>query len=102
MSADTLPAFGFCNGCPDVSMDAHSLYVEKAWAAAGVTIVACACSPDPPSSAELTHLVALNHAFVLLTLLCVITAAAARILRTGSDRTREQAHRTREAARSSH
>ncbi|GAA0896026.1 hypothetical protein GCM10009574_071590 [Streptomyces asiaticus] len=51
MSADTLPAFGFCNGCPDVSMDAHSLYVEKAWAAAGVTIVACACSPDPPSSA---------------------------------------------------
>lgn len=36
----------------------------------------------------LTHLVALNHAFVLLTLLCVTTAAAAGILRTGSDRTR--------------
>ncbi|MEV7346132.1 MFS transporter [Streptomyces sp. NPDC093544] len=36
----------------------------------------------------MTHLVALNHAFVLLTLLCVITAVAARILRTGSDRTR--------------
>ncbi|MGX1541483.1 MFS transporter [Streptomyces adustus] len=34
----------------------------------------------------LTHLVALNHAFVLLTLLCVTTAAAAGILRTGSDR----------------
>ncbi|MFD5517341.1 MFS transporter [Streptomyces sp. NPDC127066] len=35
----------------------------------------------------LTHLVALNHAFVLLTLLCVTTAAGAGILRTGSDRT---------------
>ncbi|MER8071196.1 MFS transporter [Streptomyces sp. NPDC094034] len=39
----------------------------------------------------LTHLVALNHAFVLLTLLCAITAAAAGILRTGSDRPRETA-----------
>ncbi|GAA0896028.1 hypothetical protein GCM10009574_071600 [Streptomyces asiaticus] len=56
----------------------------------------------PAVIGRLTHLVALNHAFVLLTLLCVITAAAARILRTGSDRTREPAHRTREAARSSH
>jgi MFS family permease len=37
----------------------------------------------------LTHLVALDHAFVLLTLLCVTTAAAAGILRTGSDHTRE-------------
>ncbi|MFJ6564754.1 MFS transporter [Streptomyces sp. NPDC091412] len=35
----------------------------------------------------LTHLVALNHAFVLLTLLCVTTAVGARVLRTGSDRT---------------
>ncbi|MFI8893953.1 MFS transporter [Streptomyces paradoxus] len=33
----------------------------------------------------LTHLVALNHAFVLLTLLCVTTAVGARVLRTGSD-----------------
>ncbi|WP_371542353.1 MFS transporter [Streptomyces sp. NBC_00554] len=40
----------------------------------------------------LTHLVALNHAFVLLILLCAITAVAARILRTGSDRTLEMAH----------
>jgi MFS family permease len=40
----------------------------------------------------LTHLVALNHAFVLLTLLCAITAVAAGILRTGSDRTPEMAH----------
>ena len=39
----------------------------------------------------LTHLVALNHAFLLLTLLCAITAAAAGILRTGSDRMRETA-----------
>lgn len=39
----------------------------------------------------LTHLVALNHAFVLLTLLCAITAAAAGILRTGPDRTHEMA-----------
>ncbi|MER5302650.1 MFS transporter [Streptomyces lasiicapitis] len=37
----------------------------------------------------LTHLVALNHAFVLLTLLCVTTAVAAGVLRTGSVRTRE-------------
>ncbi|MEU0029758.1 MFS transporter [Streptomyces sp. NPDC006335] len=37
----------------------------------------------------LTHLVALNHAFVLLILLCVTTAAAGGILRTGSDSTRE-------------
>nr|WP_043237594.1 MFS transporter [Streptomyces violaceusniger] len=43
----------------------------------------------------LTHLVALNHTFVLLTLLCAITATAAGVLRTGSDRTRE-------LARSSH
>ncbi|MEU6539032.1 MFS transporter [Streptomyces sp. NPDC047000] len=35
----------------------------------------------------LTHLVALDHAFVLLTLLCVTTAVAAGVLRTGSDRT---------------
>ncbi|WP_311766841.1 hypothetical protein [Streptomyces rhizosphaericus] len=35
MPADTLLVFGFCNGCPDVSVNAHSVYVEKAWAAAG-------------------------------------------------------------------
>ncbi|CAL9462094.1 Inner membrane protein YbjJ [Streptomyces sp. enrichment culture] len=34
----------------------------------------------------LTNLVALNHAFVLLTLLCVTTAVGARVLRTGPDR----------------
>ncbi|MFE5023269.1 MFS transporter [Streptomyces sp. NPDC056656] len=39
----------------------------------------------------LTHLVALNHAFVLLTLLCAITAVAAGVLRTGSERPRETA-----------
>ncbi len=39
----------------------------------------------------LTHLVALNHAFVLLTLLCALTAVAAGILRIGSDHTREMA-----------
>lgn len=38
----------------------------------------------------LTHIVALNHAFVLLTLLCVTTAAAAGILRTGSDSTQRK------------
>lgn len=37
----------------------------------------------------LTHLVALNHAFVLLTLLCVTTAVGARVLRTGAVHTRE-------------
>lgn len=37
----------------------------------------------------LTHLVTLNEAFVLLTLLCVTTAVGARILRTGSDHTSE-------------
>ncbi|MCD0484773.1 MFS transporter [Streptacidiphilus sp. ASG 303] len=36
----------------------------------------------------LTHLVALNHAFVLLTLLCGTTAVGARVLRTGAGRTR--------------
>ncbi|MFC9283682.1 MFS transporter [Streptomyces collinus] len=35
----------------------------------------------------LTHLVALGHAFVLLTLLCVTTAVGARVLRTESGRT---------------
>ena len=40
----------------------------------------------------LTHLVALNHAFLLLTLMCASTAVAAGILRTGSDRTPEPAH----------
>ncbi|MEV7129135.1 MFS transporter [Streptomyces sp. NPDC093260] len=33
----------------------------------------------------LTHLVALGHAFVLLTLLCVTTAVGARVLRTEAD-----------------
>ncbi|MCX4678995.1 MFS transporter [Streptomyces sp. NBC_01433] len=37
----------------------------------------------------LTHLVPLNHAFLLLTLLCAISATAAGVLRTGSGRTRE-------------
>ncbi|NUP38584.1 MAG: MFS transporter [Streptomyces sp.] len=39
----------------------------------------------------MTHLVALNHAFLLLTALCVITAAAAGVLRGVSDGTREVA-----------
>jgi predicted MFS family arabinose efflux permease len=39
----------------------------------------------------LTHLVPLNHALLLLTLLCAIAAAAAGVLRTESDRTREMA-----------
>ncbi|WP_052863274.1 MFS transporter [Streptomyces niger] len=37
----------------------------------------------------LTHLVALDHALVLLTLLCATTAVGARVLRTGSDNIRE-------------
>ena len=46
----------------------------------------------------LTHLVALDHAFVLLTLLCVTTAVGAGVLRTGpADRTHG-----REMAASSH
>lgn len=51
----------------------------------------------------LTHLVALNHAFVLLTLLCVTTAVGARVLRTGPDlirpaQTETAADRTRRPA----
>ena len=46
----------------------------------------------PAAIGWLTHLVALNHAFVLLILLCAITAVAAGILRTGADRTPEMAH----------
>ncbi|PPS71526.1 MFS transporter [Streptomyces sp. 46] len=38
----------------------------------------------------LTHVVALNHTFVLLALLCVTTAVGAGVLRTGPDRTRER------------
>ncbi|MBM9506146.1 MFS transporter [Actinacidiphila acididurans] len=46
----------------------------------------------------LTHLVALNHTFLLLTLLCLVTAAAAGILRT-ADRTADgTAHHTPEPA----
>lgn len=45
----------------------------------------------PAAIGWLTHLVALNHAFVLLILLCAITAVAAGVLRTGSDRPRELA-----------
>ncbi|MFE2569686.1 MFS transporter [Streptomyces mirabilis] len=45
----------------------------------------------PAAIGWLTHFVALNHAFVLLILLCAITAVAAGILRTVSDRTREMA-----------
>jgi MFS family permease len=45
----------------------------------------------PAAIGWLTHLVALNHAFVLLILLCAITAVAAGVLRTGSDRSRELA-----------
>ncbi|WP_258382470.1 MFS transporter [Streptomyces sp. NTH33] len=40
----------------------------------------------------MTHLVALNHTFLLLTLLCAVTAATAGVLRTGSGRTQEMAH----------
>ncbi|MEV6207324.1 MFS transporter [Kitasatospora sp. NPDC051914] len=49
----------------------------------------------------LTHLTALNHTFLLLTLLCTATAATAGILRTapahnpGADRTPASAHSTR-------
>lgn len=39
----------------------------------------------------LTHLVALNHAFVLLIVLCAVIAVAAGILRTAPDRTTEPA-----------
>ncbi|MFD3308163.1 MFS transporter [Streptomyces sp. NPDC058694] len=46
----------------------------------------------------LTHFFDLNHTFVLLILLCAITAGAAGILRTGSERTR----RPREPALGSH
>lgn len=45
----------------------------------------------PAAIGWLTHLVALNHAFVLLILLCAITAVAAGVLRTGSDRSPELA-----------
>ncbi|WP_405544586.1 MFS transporter [Streptomyces phaeochromogenes] len=48
----------------------------------------------------LTHFTALNHTFVLLILLCAITAVAAGVLRTDSDRTR-RARRTRELAHGS-
>lgn len=39
----------------------------------------------------LTHLVALNHTFVLLTLMCAVTAVAAGVLRPAPDRARETA-----------
>lgn len=45
----------------------------------------------------LTHVVALNHTFLLLTLLCVTTAVGAGVLRTTSDavpRTSRQASAT--------
>ncbi|MEU9498018.1 MFS transporter [Streptomyces sp. NPDC048196] len=49
----------------------------------------------PAAIGWLTHLVALNHAFVLLTLLCAITAVAAGTLRTEPDRTPERATSSR-------
>ncbi|MCX5605571.1 MFS transporter [Streptomyces phaeochromogenes] len=51
----------------------------------------------------LTHFTALNHTFVLLILLCAITAVAAGVLRTDSDRPRRtrRARRTRELAHGS-
>ncbi|MBE8477223.1 MFS transporter [Streptomyces justiciae] len=39
----------------------------------------------------LTHLLALNHTFILLTLLCATTAVGAGVLRTGPDRARRPA-----------
>ncbi|MGN3957464.1 MFS transporter [Streptomyces sp. WAC8370] len=42
----------------------------------------------------MTHLTTLNHTFLLLTLLCVIAAASAAVLRTGAGRTREVARST--------
>lgn len=45
----------------------------------------------------MTHLVALNHAFLLLTALCASAAAAAGVLRTSSHQARES-----EMARSGH
>ncbi|MEU6389212.1 MFS transporter [Streptomyces sp. NPDC046939] len=51
-----------------------------------------------------THLVALNHTFVLLTLLCAATAAAAGILRTGASHATEPvaSGRPSQPARSDH
>ncbi|MFI6656383.1 MFS transporter [Streptomyces sp. NPDC050523] len=46
----------------------------------------------------LTHFVALNHAFLLLTVLCVITAAAAGVLRGVADGSREVARSDRRSA----
>ncbi|MGW1726824.1 MFS transporter [Streptomyces sp. NPDC002306] len=40
----------------------------------------------------LTHLMPLNETFLLMTLLCAITAVTAGVLRTGSERPREAAH----------
>jgi predicted MFS family arabinose efflux permease len=58
----------------------------------------------PAAIGWLTHLVALGHAFVLLTLLCATTAAAAGVLRTGSDRSTVAvaSGRPRASARSDH
>ncbi|MGW7539711.1 MFS transporter [Streptomyces sp. NPDC054770] len=71
-------------------------HADPAAAGANVSRVAglgyCGMLAGPAVIGWLTHLMALNHAFVLLTLLCVITAAAAGVLRTDSDRTRETAH----------
>ncbi|KUM90839.1 hypothetical protein AQI94_03365 [Streptomyces pseudovenezuelae] len=41
----------------------------------------------PAVIGRLSHLVTLNHAFVLPTLLCATTAVGADVLRTGPDRT---------------
>ncbi|WP_345550886.1 MFS transporter [Streptomyces lannensis] len=43
----------------------------------------------PATIGWMTHLAALNHTFLLLTVLCVITAGTAGILRTRPDRTHE-------------
>jgi MFS family permease len=50
----------------------------------------------------LTHLVPLNHAFLLLTLFCLIASAAAGVLRSGGSSVRVASGRPRESACSNH
>nr|WSZ96549.1 MFS transporter [Streptomyces sp. NBC_00857] len=70
-------------------------HVDPAAAGANVSRVAglgyVGMLAGPAVIGWLTHLVALNHAFVLLTLLCLTASVAAGVLRTGSGRTREPA-----------
>ncbi|MFE2184386.1 hypothetical protein [Streptomyces sp. NPDC059455] len=105
MPTGALLVFGFRAGCLDVSMDAHFVHVEKAYdrpvmsafhamfSVGGViaSLVGAGAASDGMSPAVGKAAAGVTIVAVSPWIWAAFTAAAIRILRAGSDRTREMA-----------